>query len=153
MLINFHGSVQSSKFFSVKCFIRVLNFHGLNREIILKSEIFLIYGSLSQETGRVRPPLTRNQPMGKDHLTKLGLASFLGSPAPKHAYILYLKPINRLPTHDKWFESRLDPGNASADLFIACSLSKNVGYVYEYYCVQGSLGLAIQVQIKISRMA
>ena len=39
---------------------------------------------------------TRNQPMGRDHLTKLGLASFPGSPAPKHAYVLYLKPISPL---------------------------------------------------------
>ena len=33
-----------------------------------------------------------------DHLTKLGLASFPGSPAPKHTYVLYLK---RLSTHDE----------------------------------------------------
>ena len=69
VLINFHGSVQSSKFFCVKCFIRVLNFHSWSqpRNYFKFSQSTVVYQR------RQGPPLTRNQPMGRDHLTKLGL--------------------------------------------------------------------------------
>ena len=44
-LINFRGSVRSSKFFCVKCFIRVLNFRGWSQpRKYFNSEIFPIYG-------------------------------------------------------------------------------------------------------------
>ena len=50
MLINFRGSVRSSKFFCVKCFIRALNFRGWSQlRNYFNSEIFPIYGSLMKE--------------------------------------------------------------------------------------------------------
>ena len=49
-MINFRGSVQSSKFFCIKCFICALNFCGWSQvQNYFNSEIFPIYGiQLSQ---------------------------------------------------------------------------------------------------------